>query len=160
MRILQQRYFDSGESTLSLLWVLPPVVPPLRQPHEWLCYTLEDTYREHKVPGETRVPASPPEGYRVRFHPGSRFDPEYRARYPFHRGMLWLSDVANFDGILFHAGNTAKDTRGCVLPGLTAGGNVVGSSRDAYVKVYQKVAPAVAAGVDVRWVIRDEPGRF
>lgn len=31
--------------------------------------------------------------------------------------VVWVKDVPGRDGILFHAGNTVRDVRGCIAPG-------------------------------------------
>jgi len=159
IRIIQERYLDTGKSTLSLLWfetILAPKLPERR----FLCYTLEDPYRKIKVPGETRIPANP-DGYRLQFHPNSRFETHYSKKFrDFHRGMVLLQAVPGFEGVLFHIGNYPRDTRGCILPGLTAGRDMVGDSELAYRYAYPFIAEAIASGEDIRWIIRDEPGRF
>ena len=41
---------------------------------------------------------------------------------------LLVQDVPNRDYILFHRGNTAKDTRGCILVGLGSQQDIVNNS--------------------------------
>ena len=72
-----------------------------------ICDTCEDTYRdlskEKKVWGETAIP------YGI-----------YGARVENHTKfgtIVRLFDVPFFDGILIHAGNTAVDSKGCILVG-------------------------------------------
>jgi hypothetical protein len=54
------------------------------------------------------------------------------ARYPESRRAYVLADVPGRSGILFHSGNTARDTDGCILLGLASGKlHVDGKMRDA-----------------------------
>ena len=40
---------------------------------------------------------------------------------PHFRNCITVLDIKDREFILFHPGNTHKDTRGCILPGLEAG---------------------------------------
>ena len=74
---------------------------------EWLCDTLENPYLDNK-----RNISCIPEGeYPVRI----RLPRESATRDYMH---LLVKDVPNRDYILFHIGNSAKDTRGCILVGI------------------------------------------
>ena len=74
---------------------------------EWLCDTLELPYLDNQ-----RSISCIPEGqYKVRL----RTARESATRDYLH---LLVQDVPNRDYILFHIGNSAKDTRGCVLVGI------------------------------------------
>ena len=74
---------------------------------EWLCDTLELPYLDNQ-----RSISCIPEGqYKVRL----RLPRESATRDYIH---LLVKDVPNRDYILFHIGNSAKDTRGCVLVGI------------------------------------------
>jgi hypothetical protein len=78
------------------------------------CYTLEDTVRgdgsveavkEQKVQHETAIPYGI---YKVRYTLSKRF-----------KKYTWeLQKVPCFEGIRIHAGNSDKDTSGCILLGL------------------------------------------
>ena len=76
--------------------------------NKFVCNTLEDTWRDlNKVPkvyGQTAIP----EGrYRVVMTWWNKYNKE----------IPILLNVPYFEGILIHAGNTAKDTEGCILVG-------------------------------------------
>ena len=74
----------------------------------WQCHTLEDIIRPvgEKVYGETAIPAG---RYKLVLSMSNRFK----------RILPEVLAVPNFTGIRIHAGNTAKDTHGCLLLGQT-----------------------------------------
>ena len=74
---------------------------------ELLCDTLELPYRDN----QRSVSCIPAGNYKVRM----RYPRESGTRDYLH---LLIQDVPSRDYILFHIGNTAKDTRGCVLVGI------------------------------------------
>lgn len=79
------------------------------------CFTLEDTYHEHKILGKTRIPAGT---YSiVRRHYGRKYE-QYKKRFPeLPEGIIQLIGVPDFTDILIHIGNYPKDTSGCILVG-------------------------------------------
>ena len=121
----------------------------------FICYTLEDEYRpiEEKVMAETRIPAG---CYEITLRTWGRFHDRYSAKYAdMHKGMLWLRDVPNFQYILIHTGNTDEHTAGCILVGDTQTQNItnkngfVGSSVNAYKRIYPAIAAVLEAGEKV-----------
>ena len=80
------------------------------------CYTLEDEYRTVKVMHETCIPEGT---YPIEFRTVGGFDAKYTKRYgaDFHKGMLWIRGVPEFEYILIHTGNTDSHTSGCLLVG-------------------------------------------
>jgi hypothetical protein len=99
---------------------------------DFTCYTLEDMTREPgvKIAGATAIP----EGrYRVVIDQSNRFK----------RAMPHILDVPGFDGIRIHAGNTSKDTEGCLLLGFTKGKDFVGESRLAFNQFFDKLYMAL-----------------
>jgi hypothetical protein len=100
---------------------------------EFECYTLEDVVRECKIHGETAIPAGE---YEVALTMSPRFK----------RILPLLLNVPNFDGIRIHPGNTDKDTEGCILVGESKTRDFIGSSRIAFMRLFNKLADAKEAG--------------
>lgn len=59
-----------------------------------------------------------------------------KAQSPKFGDVFYVKDVPRREGILIHPGNSIKDTRGCILPGLIAHKNGVAHSRDALDLLY------------------------
>jgi len=117
------------------------------------CYTLEDQYQAVKVMHETCIPEGT---YPIKLRTVGGFHTRYKAKYPeLHRGMLWIQDVPGFEYILIHQGNTDEHTSGCLIVGdsqqdLDVNFNgMVGSSANAYKKLYPKVSAQLLAGNEV-----------
>ena len=84
---------------------------------ERICDTLENPWQDNQ-----RNISCIPEGiYPVRL----RLPRESGTRDYLH---LLVQEVPNRDWILFHRGNTAKDTSGCILVGLGTQQNIVSNS--------------------------------
>lgn len=95
--ILERRYFHSR---CTIGW--------LSDSGDFICYTLEDKVRpdQVKISGETAIPTG---RYTIIMDYSERFK----------KIMPHILDVPGFDGIRIHAGNTDKDTHGCILLGKT-----------------------------------------
>lgn len=122
-----------------------------------LCFSLEDVVRAHdddadgeidadevarvKVPGATAIPAGI---YRVTMHDSPKF-----GRVP------KLHDVPGFTDIYFHAGNTAKDTKGCILVGLGRRPAALEHSKRALVEVIKVIEAAEDAAEEITCEIRE-----
>ena len=120
---------------------------------KFLCYTLEDEHRDDKVKGETRVPAGT---YKITLRTTGGFHARYEKKYgSMHKGMLWVREVPNFEYILIHTGNTDEHTAGCLLVGNSQQANFgssdgfIGSSVDAYKRIYPAIAAALEEGEEV-----------
>lgn len=121
---------------------------------KFLCYTLEDEYREDKVMSETRIPAGT---YKLKLRKVGGFHGRYAGKYgAMHKGMIHVQNVPGFEYILWHTGNTDEHTAGCLLLGDTQSQNItknpngfIGSSVDAYKRVYPVIAEAIERGDDV-----------
>lgn len=85
---------------------------------EEFCNTLELTWQDN----QRRISCIPAGEYKVRV----RLARESGSRDYIH---LLIQDVPNRDYVLFHRGNTAKDSSGCVLVGQSRKQDFVGNSR-------------------------------
>lgn len=154
MNLLLRRLNDDGTATIGALFVNG----------EWVCDTLEDTFRPVKKKHETRIPAG---RYKLELKPvgASRFDDSAKAMLgEGHKGMVRLVDVPGFSEVLIHWGNFHTDTSGCILVGLgdgfdDAGKHMVQRSRDAYRKIYPIIATSILARERVSLTIHNEEGR-
>ena len=95
---------------------------------EWLCDTLENPYLNN----QRNISCIPAGEYRVRL----RTARESETRDYLH---LLVQDVPDRDWILFHRGNTTKDTRGCVLVGQSRKQDRVNNSRMAMDLVIKEI---------------------
>ena len=132
---------------------------------KFLCYTVEDEYRSTKVKHETRIPAGV---YNLTLRTEGGFHSRYLKKYgpEFHKGMIYVNNVPNFEWILWHTGNSDESTSGCLILGQTQESNLVkkdgwvGSSVSAYKFVYPRVRDAILSGtkVTVKYVDFDDNG--
>ena len=134
MEITVDRFISDNDTTISRVNV----------DGKFICFGLEDEYRENKLVGETRIPAG---RYKVSLRKEGGYHSRYQNRFPdIHRGMLHITDVPNFEWILIHCGNTDEDTGGCLLVGSQAntepGDMSIISSTAAYKRFYPVVADA------------------
>ena len=141
------RFSSQTDSTSGLLFELTDIGK------KFLCYTLEDERRALKVRGETRVPAGT---YKIKLRKEGGFNARYTKKYGgFHRGMLHICDVPNFEYILIHTGNTDEHTAGCLLVGDSQENNVIikdgfiGKSGNAYKRIYPAIAKAIEKNKEV-----------
>jgi hypothetical protein len=147
MKLEVIRYHTSDDYTLGMLL-------DVTEGRKFLCYTLEDEYREEKVMHETRIPAGT---YKITLRTVGGFHGRYEKKYgSMHKGMLWVRDVPGFEYILIHTGNTDEHTSGCLLVGNSSDyKGFIGSSVDAYKRVYPGIAAALESGKDVEITYTD-----
>ena len=145
------RYSSQKDSTNGLLF-------DVTEGRKFLCYTLEDEYREEKKYGETRIPDGE---YNLALRTVGGFNARYSKRFEnIHKGMLQVMDVENFEYILIHCGNTDEHTNGCLLLGDTQTNNIVasngfvGRSSQAYARVYPPIAEALINGEKVKIIYK------
>lgn len=106
---------------------------------KFFCYTCEDTVREiegvpasvWKVPQKTAIPRG-------------RYELSLTYSNRFQKVLPLLHDVPCFEGIRIHSGNTAADTEGCILVGLTPLSYGVANSRAAMHKLMPLLEMATA----------------
>lgn len=97
-----------------------------------LCYTLEEPWRNN-APGNPHAETESciPEGrYYCVPHNGARFKNVWR-----------LLNVPGREAILIHAGNTLKDTEGCILVGMRPAPNGVAESQAALNMLRRELPP-------------------
>tara|TARA_R100000808_G_scaffold7439_1_gene21888 strand:+ start:1314 stop:1820 length:507 start_codon:yes stop_codon:yes gene_type:complete len=114
---------------------------------EFLCYTLEDEARDKKIRSETRVPSGT---YEIKLRKEGGFHSRYKKKYgTWHKGMLHITNVPNFEYILIHTGNTDEHTAGCLLVGDSQENNIIikdgfiGKSNNAYKRIYPEIVEAI-----------------
>lgn len=112
-------------------------------------YSLEDIVRPNGAPkiyGETAIPCGT---YRLVLTKSVKFG----------RVLPLLVGVPGFRGIRIHAGNTAIDTKGCILVGRAIGQDrrSILYSRDAFAALYKLLEEAVREGDEVDITITEEP---
>jgi hypothetical protein len=142
MELTLNRARSAGGSTLGELFV--------DGNHE--CWTCEDVVREipgvpvekWKIKGQTAIPSG---RYKVLVTHSTRFQ----------RLLPLLCDVPGFGGIRIHAGNTAADTEGCILPGAVRAGVGVANSRIAFEALFSKIQDALKDGQQVWITINNAP---
>ncbi|SFW41004.1 hypothetical protein SAMN02910409_2090 [Prevotellaceae bacterium HUN156] len=108
-----------------------------------LCDTLEPTWRDYahggrKIKGHSAIP----EG---RYAVVISYSPKFKQWLPI------LLGVPNFSGIRIHAGNTAKDTEGCILVGENREVGKVLDSRKWLKGIKHKIVAAKERGEPV-WI--------
>ena len=116
MKLEVLRFSSDSDSTLGVLF-------DTTNERKFLCFTLEDEFREIKISGETRIPAGT---YNVTLRTEGGFNQRYNDKFgtDFNKGMLWVRDVPGFEYILIHIGNTDDNTEGCLLVGDTQTQNI------------------------------------
>ena len=142
MKLEVLRFNSSDDFTTGLLFDVTDNV------RSFLCYTLEDEARTTKKWGETRIPAGT---YKLTLRAEGGFHSRYLAKFgaEFHKGMIYVNEVPNFEYILWHIGNDDDDTAGCLLVGKTSQDNFIGSSTAAYKEIYPPIRDAILSGEEV-----------
>ena len=164
MKLEVLRISSGLDSTSGVLFIVDdsaenPHGEGYRCKRSFVCYTLEDEYREKKVYGETRIPAGT---YKVELRTEGGYHQKYSKRFPdIHIGMLHVTNVPGFKYILIHCGNTDEHTAGCLLVGDSQennqikGDGFIGKSANAYKRIYPKIAQAILDNNEVFITYKD-----
>ena len=114
---------------------------------KWFCNVLEDTDRglddsmsiaEIKKLKKPSITAIPRGTYEITLDVISpRFCTKIFYKQVCNSRLPRLLNVKGFEGILIHAGNTDKDSAGCLLVGLNTVKGKVTSSQDTFTKLYK-----------------------
>jgi len=110
---------------------------------ESFCDTLENPW----IDNQRSISCIPKGNYKVRL----RLARESATRDYLH---LLVQDVPNRDWILFHRGNTAKDTSGCILVGNGRQQDIVENSRLAMDLVMQEII--YLGGENINLIIKNK----
>ncbi len=142
MKLEVLRFNSSDDFTTGLLFDVTDNV------RSFLCYTLEDEARTVKQWGETRIPSGK---YKLSLRSEGGFHTRYLSKFgaEFHKGMIYVNEVPNFEYILWHIGNDDDDTAGCLLVGKTSQDNFIGNSTTAYKEIYPPIRDAIISGEEV-----------
>lgn len=145
MRLLLIREFDNSTDTIGKLY-FKDYKNIIRY-----VYTIEDSYNDIKIPGNTRISAGQ---YEITLRKeGGVFE-----RYCRHKdiwiaentkryGLVWIRNVPNYEYILIHIGNTSKDSEGCILVGdqvnnTSYAAGFITDSTVAYKRLMNEIYPA------------------
>ncbi|TDB64354.1 DUF5675 family protein [Arundinibacter roseus] len=146
MEIFQKRIIKKENSTLSKYWV----------DGVWKGYILEDKDRGLK---STMTLA---ELLKIKVHsqtaiPTGRFEVKLRVSPAFKRKLPWLQNVPAFEYIYAHKGNWIRDTRGCLIVGLSYGQEdgeyCVRESKKAFDPLFAEIVAALDRKEKIWWEI-------
>ena len=136
MELILERIAKRKTYTIGRLYIREQVMDEYLPGYEdhYFCDTLEPTWRDYangayKVKGRSAIP----EG---RYAVVISYSPKFEAWLPI------LLGVPKFEGIRIHAGNTAKDTEGCILVGKNRLVGQVVDSRIWLHRLKQKIVEA------------------
>lgn len=143
------RYSDDGTTTVGLLYLNG----------FFYCYTLEDTHRDVKIAGETRIPAGKFDLDLNKANTDLTF--KYRNTYPdWFTYHLEIKNVPGYQGVYIHNGGTYKDTAGCLLVSdslsVSETAKSLTNSRNTFKRLYIYLKNEIEKGTKVRLIIRDE----
>jgi len=148
MELILERIAKRKTYTIGCLYIREQVMDEYLPGTEdkYFCDTLEPTWRDYehgayKVKGRSAIP----EG---RYAVVISYSPKFKQWLPI------LLGVPKFEGIRIHAGNTAKDTEGCILVGQNREVGKVLDSRKWLYELKQKIVEAKDRGEAVWLTIK------
>jgi hypothetical protein len=113
--------------------------------NKFFCYTLEDMDRQ-LVDGNIIKWSSRIKKYGATAIPYGRYEVIINFSNRFQQPMPLLLNVPDYLGIRIHAGNTDKNTEGCLLVGFTKSVDFIGNSRSAYKSLFPIIREALKTG--------------
>lgn len=143
------RYSDDGQTTLGLLEIN----------NSFYCYTLEDTFHEEKIAGETRIPKGT---YQINLRKEeTELTLKYRERYPeWFTWHLQLQGVPGFDSIYIHNGGDHTNTEGCILVSdslnVSNEKTFLSNSRETFSRIYRYLQEQLNNNIPAQITIYDE----
>ena len=147
MEIILKRIAKRKDYTIGKLYIRTEEVEEYRTytNDEYFCDTLEPTWRDfangaYKIKGKSAIP----EG---RYAVVITWSPRFKTWLPLLVGNQEFSK--KWQGIRIHAGNTAKDTQGCILVGKNREVGKVLDSRKCLYELKQKIVAAKDKGAPV-----------
>ena len=147
MEIILKRIAKRKDYTIGRLYIRTEEVEEYRTytNDEYFCDTLEPTWRDYangayKIKGKSAIP----EG---RYAVVITWSPRFKTWLPLLVGDQEFSK--KWQGIRIHAGNTAKDTQGCILVGKNREVGKVLDSRKCLYELKQKIVEAKDRGAPV-----------
>ena len=149
MELILERIAKRKTYTIGRLYILRQVMDEYRsgEAKEYLCDTLEPTWRDYehgayKIKGKSAIP----EG---RYAVVISYSPKFKQWLPILLGGPEFNK--QWQGIRIHAGNTAKDTQGCILVGRNQRVGEVLESRKWLYELKMKIVEAKDKGEAV-WI--------
>ena len=127
------RYMLSVGFTLGLLATGASTYPTVEDEVRPNMYVTQQGKVVGKVDGETAIPAGT---YEI----VDTYSPKFK------RNMLRLLNVKTHEGVLIHSGNTALDSRGCIIIGMEATKDGVARSREGLAKFEKEAREALKRG--------------
>ena len=145
MELVLKRIAKKKGYTIGKLYVKQPIIDEYLRGEKfiYICDTLEPQWRDYakgarKIKGKSAIP----EG---------RYPVVITYSSTFKKWLPLLVNVPMFSGIRIHAGNTAKDTQGCILVGLNLKKGMVLNSRKYVEIIKSKIVEAKNKGEAV-WI--------